>query len=102
MLAMPLRGYEVLPMSKVEELRKIIEEEVRWEIHAMQALDLFEKAVRDEIVADIKEVYMRTGTWHSPATVRLPPAQRLVREEQEIGREQVRDEIAALIARYCP
>lgn len=39
----------------------------------------------------------RTVTWHSPAVARPTPALCVATEEQEIGREQVRDEARSML-----
>lgn len=94
-----------MSMSKAEELKAAVIADLPKDPRSIVTcctLEALIRAVRDEVVDGIKEVYTRTGTWHTPANAKLPPGQRLIREEQEIGREQVRDEVAALIRRYCP
>lgn len=54
-----------------------------------------------QMLRDFHAVYMRTGTWCSLATAKLKPAERRVQEEQEMGRNQVRDEIAAVLQKYA-
>lgn len=48
-----------------------------------------------EFVKRVKSAYLRTATWHSPATARPTRFEAMLAEERQLAREQVRDEFRA-------